>query len=331
MRTSLLAALAAGCVFTGCVALPSGLGPLPTRNQHPVQLTVLHLDPVPARTHPAGEVTVRLDGAYSSLWLAGSGIGGRFSMDGENLRAALDARVGLGAGLELEVEIPVGYASGGSLDGFVTGWHDFWGLPDQGRSAFPRDAFAVSASRGNTSVYELEPDELQVMDLPLALRQEVLRSGPGTIALRAGIELPTGDDDAGFGNGEVDVALGAIADLRWDDFGVFVHAHHTFAGTPSRANAAAVDYRDVTALGAGVDYRLFAGLTLHLQAQWESSALRELGFDRIADPHLLLWSGLRAGLGPETWLELAIGEDLLPYISPDFSLWLAVGTRFGGS
>ena len=314
-----------------CAPLPRGLGPIPARNQHPVQLTVLHLDPVPAATHPAGEASVRLDTAYSSLWLSGNGNGNRFAMDGEMLRAALDLRVGLGAGLELELGLPVGYASGGRLDGFVTGWHDFWGLPDQGRDTYPEDAFAVRAERGAVTAYDLEANAFQAMDLPIGLRQEILSKGPAHIAVRAAIELPTGDDDAGFGNGELDVALGAVADLRWEDFGVFAHAHHTFAGTPGRAKAAGLAYRDVTAVGLGVDYRLFAGFTLHLQAQWETSTLRGLGFDRVADPHLLLWSGGRFALGPRTFLELGIGEDLMPYISPDFSVWAAVGTSFGGS
>lgn len=327
-RTVLVLAIAA---LAACAPLPRGLGPLPARNQHPVQLTVLHLDPVPAATHPAGEASVRLDTAYTSLWLSGNGNGNRFAMDGEMLRAALDLRVGLGAGLELEMGLPVGYASGGSLDGFVTGWHDFWGLPDQGRDTYPEDAFAVRAQRGAATAYDLEANELHAMDLPIGLRQEILAEGPAHIAVRAAIELPTGDDDAGFGNGEVDVALGAVADLRWEDFGVFAHAHHTFAGTPGRAKAAGLAYRDVTALGLGVDYRLFAGFTLHLQAQWETSTLRGLGFDRTADPHLLLWSGGRFALGPRTFLELGIGEDLMPYISPDFSVWAAVGTTFGGS
>lgn len=323
-------ALAIGSL-AACAPLPRGLGPIPARNQHPVQLTVLHLDPVPAATLPAGEASVRLDTAYSSLWLGGRANGNSFTMDGENLRAALDLRVGLAAGLELELGIPVGYASGGGLDSFVTGWHDFWGLPDQGRSDFPTDEFVVRAERGTATVYEQEANRLQVMDLPIGLRQELFASGPAHVAARVAVELPTGDDDAGFGNGELDVAVGAIADLRWEDFGVYAHAHHTFAGTPGRAKAAGVEFRDVTALGLGVDYRVFASVTLHVQAEWETSTLRALGFDRVADPHLLLWSGLRAALGPKTFLELAIGEDLQAYISPDFSIWAAVGTTFGGS
>ena len=89
----------------GCVSEPAFAGPLPVRNQHPAQLTVLHLPPATTRVQPAGELQVRTDAAYSSLWLLGQSAttNGTWRMDGEILRVATSLRAGLGSGLDSSV------------------------------------------------------------------------------------------------------------------------------------------------------------------------------------------------------------------------------------
>ena len=81
-------------------------GPLPVRNQHPAQLTVLHMDPRSARVLDSGTPDVRVDAGYSSLFRNGSGGGNDFSMDGELLRTRIKGRLGLGKGWETWVELP---------------------------------------------------------------------------------------------------------------------------------------------------------------------------------------------------------------------------------
>ena len=78
---------------------------MPVRNQHPAQLTVLHMDPADTAPRPAGAVGLRADAAYTSLFLGGARNGNLFEMDGEILRTAVRAEVGLGAGWELSVEL----------------------------------------------------------------------------------------------------------------------------------------------------------------------------------------------------------------------------------
>ena len=78
---------------------------MPTRNQHPAQLTVMHMDPANATVLPAGATAFRTDLAYTSLWLSGNNAQSSWFMDGEVLRAALDARVGLGHGLQFGMQL----------------------------------------------------------------------------------------------------------------------------------------------------------------------------------------------------------------------------------
>jgi hypothetical protein len=313
----------------GCGTLPPACGPLPVRDQHPGQLLAPHLDPVPAQVLVPGAAIIRAEVAHTSLWLGGSRAGRSLALDGEITRAALDVRLGVSAGVELEVELPFGYASGGFLDSFVVGWHDFFGFADQGRDGAPRNAYRIAAEVDGTTALAVEPHEVQVMDLPLGVRVRLFGNEHAALSARALVELPTGDEDAGFGNGGVDVALGLCAEVHFGAGELFAHGHYAFVSDSAPARRAGLELHDVGAFGFGGSYRIFDWLSLHLQTQVESSVLRDLGFDRAADVQWLLWSGFRIACSDTTFLELALGEDLGPYVSPDFTLWAAMGTRWG--
>lgn len=315
----------------GCGTLPRSCGPLPTRNQHPAQLLAAHLDPVPAQVLPAGEALVRFDNAYSSLWLISDNGPTRNSLflDAETWRTALGLRLGLGHGVELETQLPFGYASGGFLDSFVIGWHELFGLPGQGRSANPRDAFVIEADRQGNAALAVEPYELQLTDIPIGVRARVLGDDAAALAVRGVVELPTGDQSAGFGNGGVDVALGLVGDLHLGDVWFFAHGHYSFVHTSAPARRAGLDLRDVAAVGAGGGWDVLPGLSLLVQTQWETSVLRDLGFPRAADNQWLLWSGFRVACSESCFLELGLGEDIGPFVSPDFTVWASLGTHFG--
>jgi hypothetical protein len=299
---------------------------MPVRNQHPAQLTVLHLPPAPARALPAGAVALRADTAYTSLFLSGSGSGGRqWSMDGETLRAALGSRLGLGANLEFGVELPVAHTTGGFLDGFVIDYHDALGLPDQNRDAAPRDQFAVEAREDGAVVWNVERDDFELLDIPLALTWRAVDAADGVgVALRAGVELPTGDEDRGYGNGELDVAIGVLLEHHALGCGWYGHLQHTFAGTPARSRAAGFQFADVTSAGLAAELPLDRGVAGLVQVEWETSTLRDLAIPVAERDQLLLWCGLRFDLGSGWDLELGFGEDLQGLASPDFTAWLAM-------
>jgi hypothetical protein len=83
-------------------------------------------------------------------------------------------------------------------------------------------------------------------------------------------------------------------------------------------------------LGIGTELALSRAMALLVQTEWETSTLRALGFDRVADAQWLLWFGLRTQLGQRGALELALAEDLSPFVAPDFSVYLAVTLGVGG-
>ena len=321
--------VAVAAAASGCVQTPDLQGPLPLRNQHPAQLTVMHLNPADARVQPAGQTTFRADAAYTSLFLFGATPDSSWFMDGELLRASLGASVGLGAGLELGVELPLAHTSGGFLDSFIIDYHDAFGFPDQDRSTSPRDQFLVEASQGGQRVWGMDESGAELLDVPMQLTWQVREPGQERLglALRTGLELPTGDQDRGYGNGEVDVAFGGVVDYRQCGVGYALNVQHTIAGTPRGARSLGLEFQDVTSAALSVELPLSEKVHALIQTEWESSTLRDLGPNIAAHEQLLLWVGARWTPTPDWSFEFAFGEDLLETASPDFTAWLGAEWR----
>ena len=332
-QVRLAGGLTSTLLLTACVAEPRFQGPIPVRNQHPAQLTVLHLPTAGTTSLPMGRLMVRGDAAYSNLFLIGSTTSGtRWEMDGEYLRTAAGVRAGLGHGLELGIELPFAHTSGGFLDSFVMDYHDAFGLPDQGRQEHVRDQFAVGAARNGIGVWSMETASFELMDLPLTLTWQVTDPAEGVgLALRTGVELPTGDDDKGYGNGEFDASGGVVLEHRAWGMAFYGHAQHTFAGTPQQSRDAGFAFEDVTSIGAAAELPLADGVSALMQTEWETSTLRGLDLAAADRDQMLLWVGGRIRIDTDTELELGFGEDLIGLVSPDFTVWLAMSWVPGAS
>ncbi|MBX3464180.1 MAG: DUF3187 family protein [Planctomycetes bacterium] len=316
----------------GCVASPSLRGPMPVRNQHPAQLTVLHLPTAATGVLPAGRTALRADAAYSSLFLSGANDSGQtWYMDGEYLRVGLGTRVGLGANLELGAELPFAHTTGGFLDSFLIAYHDLFGMPDQGRDATPRDQFEIEAGDQGASTWRVDRDDAALLDVPLTLTWRLADANEGLgLALRGGVELPTGNDRRGYGTGAFDYALGAVVEYRALGCGFYGHLQHTWAGTPASARDAGLRFADVSSVGLAAELPLEPWLCALLQVEAETSTLRHFGLPETDRYQVLLWAGLRFDLGAGWDLEVGFGEDLQTQVSPDFTAWLAMVWQPGG-
>jgi len=334
MRLALLAGwLLISVVGEGCVANPEFHGPMPVRNQHPAQLTVMHMDPASTQVLSAGQTSWRADAAYTSLFLFGNDLqGAAWFMDGELLRTAATANIGLGKQLQLGIQVAGAHTTGGFLDSFIVDYHDAFGLPDQDRSDFPDDEYRVEATRGATTVWSVQESSAELLDLPIQLTWQILEPKQRQLglAVRGGVELPLGDQDTGYGNGQLDVSLGAVVDyqaygIRWNG-----HVQHTFAGTPRPARQNDLEFQDVTSIGLASELPLYDDLHALVQVEWETSTLRQLGPAVTDREQVSLWVGGRYQVAPEWSLEVGFGEDLRGLASPDFTAWLSATWKPGG-
>jgi hypothetical protein len=296
------------------------------RNQHPAQLTVMHMPPARAATLGPEGVQLNLTAAYSSLFLFGDSVDRSWFMDGEYLRAGAGLRWGLGDGFEFAFEVPVAHTSGGFLDSFLIAYHDAFGFPDQGREDSPRNEFEISAQESLRVTWQVERDSLELLDVPLQLTKELIAPRPGSVglAVRGGLELPTGDDERGYGSGELEPSLGAL--VEYDAFGIGFtgHVQHTWAGTPGPAKRSGLHFADVTSIGAAAELPLSDDVHAFVQVEWETSTLRNFDLQVTDRDQCLLWVGGRWHATSTLGFELGFGEDLAGLVSPDFTAWLGM-------
>jgi hypothetical protein len=323
-------------LLTACAFPPlTDPAPLATRNQHPVQLTVLHLGPRAARALPGGEVEVGGTVDWTSMWLLPGEGRDRIELDGELVRIGPGLRVGLGSGVDVRVEVPLLHASGGVLDGFIEAWHEVFILPQNRRDEFPRDRFVARAHRRDVSgplqtAYDLDETSLRLGDIPIEVAwfPEAMQGKEFQVGFRAGLELPTGNEDRGHGNGEVDGGVGIVAGWRHEAWAITGWGGWSWVGTPDMAKRAGLGYGDVPSLGIGLEVSLVEGLSCLSQIQWERSVLRELDNDHARSDQALLWLGGRYRFSPRHEIELAVGEDLIRNVSTDVTLHLGLRMRF---
>jgi hypothetical protein len=323
----------AALLLAGCVTPTRFGGPVPFRNQHPAQLTALRMDPRPARVLPRAHSQVRVDLAYTSLFLEGSGSGNSWFMDGEILRSGLKVRHGLGHGLELSGEVAMATTGPGFLDDFIEDWHDFFGLPNQNRDDFPQDRWQVEAQQGGVTAWEMDRADAALLDLPLAINWNLMpmtAERPWALTARAATELPTGDQDRGFGNGGFDWSTGLVLEYHYRGFSFTGHVQHTFVHNPDPAEEVGLEFQDVTSAGVGVEAALAEHTAFLVQVLFDTATLRDLSFGEVEDPQWTIWFALRHRLGERFWVEGGFGEDLAPDAPPDFTAWLGFVFDLGG-
>ena len=268
-----------------------------------------------ARVLAAGrtEVTLSLDAA--SYFSEHEGDGEWALIDGETYRPSVALRRGFGQGWEAFIEATVVMQRGGVFDGFIEGWHDFFGLPQGGRKAAPRDRLAVRYGRGGEALIDLSESATAMGDVGLGLGYQLPAALQGLdgIALRASIRLPTGDEDELSGRGKVGLALSAATSgaLPWARetrrWLWFARVGAVFGGIPKPL--AALDAGPSVFGGAGVSWRPLNRLRLMAQVDAQSSPYADAKAPQLADPAILLSFGGAVRVSRNSEIEIAVVED----------------------
>lgn len=317
--TAAIAAIVAGHAAGGPLDEPLALG-----NRQPL----VQLHGLPAARSGAvlapGATEWRLGFDVANNFTLSERAGEAIVLDGESRRLELGGRWGLGRGWEAGFRLPLIQHDGGGLDGFIEGWHDFWGLPDGDRPDHPRDRLRYRYQRGGHTLLDFHHSATGIGDLQLNAAYTLAAGPGGDVALTAAVNLPTGDAGKLTGAEATSVALTLAA------------------GTPSlwggpiagHANAGVLWLERGEVLGALQEERVWFGsaglswapgerwrLKLQLEAHtaFYDSALKELG-----DDSLQLVLGGSARLSRRWLLDLAVSEDLAVDTAPDVVFQLAL-------
>ena len=107
----------------------------------------------------------------------------------------------------INTKIPLIFNQGGSLDGVIEDWHDFFGFPDSGRNSNPDNQINLEYINNGQTVFLQNRSTNDIGDIEVALSYRLAGNEKQSTEISAGIELPTGSIETNSGNEAIDLAL----------------------------------------------------------------------------------------------------------------------------
>jgi hypothetical protein len=301
-------------------------GPFALRSIDSLSLLFYQAPLSSASTLSSGSWRFSVDLQYAAHENGGMEDGFFATHDQEILRWEMWGNYGITDDLELVFSLPFHYSSSGFLDDFIDEFHDVTGL---GPTDNHNEQYADTLRFAGREFAGLPEDRLALADIPIALKYALWKDGrdPLGVALRAGIELPTGDPSDGFGSGRIDGGAGILLEKSAGDFSFYLGVDGSFQDTPSAFQKAGVEVRPaVLNAGFAIEWRMFDWLAWVTQINYADPLLDD-GATRILRLDRVHWSiGGHVGLGDCAALRFGLVEDVVtgPVADVAFLLGLSV-------
>lgn len=280
----------------------------------------------------SSELTFAVDTAsYLSSAASGSE---RVLLDGETYRTSFMLRRGFRPGWEYFLELSAVGHHGGLFDGFIEGWHDFFGLPQGGRDQAPHDRLAVIYGDGGGTRVNLREDVFALGDLVLGVGYAVPEwpiENDG-LTIRGNVKIPTGNAGAFAGLGRFSTSLWAETSgaLPWSvesrNWLYTATLGFLVAEPPKRLSSVGDPF--IGFGRASVTWRALSRLNLTVQVDVHASPYRSSNVDVLADPVVMLGFGGSIRVTDRATLEIAVTEDDGTHrAAPDIGLHTALRWR----
>ena len=98
-------------------------------------------------------------------------------MDAEVIETRFHVEHSFWPKISLRAELPWRRVSGGSLDGFIENWHDFFGLPNGSRNRLPRDELLIEYRMADKTLLLVDESASGIGDIPAVDRLPAPRDG----------------------------------------------------------------------------------------------------------------------------------------------------------
>jgi hypothetical protein len=275
----------------------------------------------------AGKWRLNLVGNLANSYYIATGPKEELTNDVETFGGRLIANYGLSNRWQLSVEVPYVRHDGGFLDHFIYQWHDFFGMPQGGRTRDNGDQLDVSYLSGVS--YELPGPESGIGDL----RFNIAKSrdwNNRTLVFSAEVKLPTGDFDKLTGSGGTDFSAGltlndphTLEKYRLTMYGGLAGVY--LGGMDGEL--APIQKNFVLAGRAGIGWQATKLIQLKLQLDAQSaiydSQLKEMG-----DPGFQLVLGGSLTFTDDAYLDISVAEDINTSTAPDVAFQLGLVLTF---
>lgn len=309
-------------VALGLLSLPLVASPLPVRDQNPLLAGFDLPGALPAT------LSEHAGWAFESSFLWGNSAIVQANprealiVDAETRELRLTLRRSFAKGYGLQLELPIREVTAGTLDSFIDGWHDFFGLPEGARPALPRDQLHVFYQRDGFTRLDARSSRSGIGDVSLRLGKQF---GERPIAAWVSLKLPTGDGDDFTGSGSVDASVALAATHAFGDrYGVFGQLAGVWLGNADRLR----DQQEDVAWSAlvGISARATENLTLTAQVDAHSALYRS--DEHFLGDAVLLTLGGSYRVTRHWDAGFAVTEDIAVESAPDVTFVFQVQRRW---
>jgi hypothetical protein len=294
--------------------------PLTNRNQFPLAVLFLSLEPSGTRLLPRGASSFALDFSYSNIITLRESAEETLVLDLEMLRTLVRWELGLGRGFQVGAALPLYALHGGFLDGVISGFHEAFDLPNSVRRREPDGLFRYQYRRKGVLLFERDEGGVAVGDLTLSLRRSVLASPRGELVARVALKLPSGSPEGASGSGAADWGFGLVASRRAKRIGGYLNASYHLLGNPSQLPS--LMPKNYLALSGAADFPFRRNLSFVAQVDYLSPFL-ESQISTLDEGALQLALGLRYHRSQRFTFEWRFTEDLSK-ASPDITFGFRV-------
>ena len=314
----------------GGAAYAAAIDPFYSRNQNPfVQIYGLPVAESGFITRP-GEVRAVVFADVSNNFSDTTLSSERVLIDGETTRLTALLRYGLFESLELGIDIPMISHNGGASDSFISNFHKLFGFPAAGRDLVARDQIHYLYAANGVNGVNIQQSSIGLGDIQLSGAYQIWQDQDSrSLALRAGLKLPTGNAGKLHGSGGTDISLRLV----YSDTKTFAAQNVTVFGAlggliPGSGKVMQDVQRQYVTFGSfGLGWQACKRVSLKVQLDghtpFYNSSLDELG---TISAQLVMGGSI--SLFGKTYLDLAVSEDVIVNTAPDVVFHLALRTTF---
>ena len=277
----------------------------------------------------AGRMRMSFTANLSNTYDISANSGEYIVTDSETLRTSVTASYALRNNWQIGIEVPCVRHSGGFLDDFIYDWHDFWGMPQNGRDKYGSDqmplmylspkgpAFSLSDSAGNLGDIRIN----SAYTLPWENR---------AIVLSAELKLPTGDFSRLTGSGSTDFSVGILLNdprsLEKYRVTLFVGLAGIFLGDID-GELADIQNNFAVAGRAGIGWQ--ATELFQLKAQIDAlSGLYDSSVKEMGESSLQAVFGTSLTFSEHATIDISIAEDVKPCTAADVAFQIALTVTY---
>jgi hypothetical protein len=297
--------------------------PLTNRNQFPLALLFISPDPERATVLEKGKRTLFMDFDYTNNLLLQDYPEESLVLDMEYLSSTFQFAAGIGKGFEIGASIPFYIMYGGFLDGFISGYHEAFGFPNNARRTTPNDRFRYEYLGGGQPLLERRDSVQAIGDLTLRVKKILTHRSKNEIAFRVAFKAPTGSPDKLSGSGAADFAFGLAASRVSRRFGGYFNLDYLVLGKPEML----VSKNTVSLMGA-FEYRFKTNLAMLIQYQ-QLEPFIQSSLPALDQSAIQLTLGLRWRRSDRYHFEWRFAEDITR-AAPDFTFGFSVAIHWTG-